>query len=105
MHNLKLYNKKCENVVCSNYFLGIKQRHFCSIKCCKENGKRKYLKKYSNKICSLCNNDKNLDFHHIQMQKHHGIQTIPLCENCHILIHKFYSILEQKGYVVKKESL
>jgi len=82
-----------------------KNNIFCSSICREKFNKNVSTKNFT--LCLLCNSSKNIrviHFHHI-IPKHIDVyskETIPLCKNHHILIHKFLTYMFHKNYIIKK---
>jgi hypothetical protein len=50
---------------------------------------REYIRERDGDWCRACNNDYNIDIHHIDSNRYNNVPNnlVQLCRDCHILIH------------------
>ena len=83
------------------YKINSAKHYYCSKACRDESAyKRTKSKKRPYGICYICGSKEGLHEHHIIPRSEHGKETVSLCNEHHILMHKFMSMLKSKGYKI-----
>lgn len=90
-------NDICPN--CKKTFSFSGPKKYCSPHCRKD---FIFNKRLTIKECCLCKSKENLCLHHLTDKDNHlkrfSKKTIPICLNCHNLIHKYLAILYHKNF-------